>query len=41
MQKCQIEGYNMTAGTQGSGEGATPLGLIEGHAYSVLSVHEV
>lgn len=38
---CDGEGYIMVCGSKGQGEGKTPKGIIEGHAYTIIDAHEI
>lgn len=41
IQTCDKLGYSLMCGSNGRGEGKTSTGIIQGHAYSILSVHDV
>jgi DNA-nicking Smr family endonuclease len=41
IKECDAREYTMIAATYGKGEGRGPDGIVAGHAYSLISFHEV
>ena len=33
--------YVLVCGSKGSGEGKTPEGIIQGHAYTIMNLHNI